>query len=225
MNNSNSLVVIKGNKNGIVVILDDKIPFEELKQVLIEKFENASNFFKEAKMAVSFEGRELSLEEEKEIIRIIETHSKLQIVCVVDNNKMHEEVFQKSIDEKLNEISSHTGQFYKGTLRSGQVFECDTSVIILGDVNPGAKVVSKGNVIVLGTLKGNIFAGATGNESCFVVALDMCPMQIRIGDVIARCSDSASKEKGIQIPKIAYIENGNICIETLDKSVLSGVKL
>ena len=49
--------------------------------------------------------------------------------------------------------------FYKGTLRSGQVFESDGSVVVLGDVNPGGKVVAKGSVIVLGSLKGNIFAG------------------------------------------------------------------
>ncbi|MEI3190241.1 MAG: septum site-determining protein MinC [Lachnospiraceae bacterium] len=36
--------------------------------------------------------------------------------------------------------------------------------MILGDVNPGATVVSKGNVVVLGALKGTIHAGAAGNE-------------------------------------------------------------
>ena len=36
-------------------------------------------------------------------------------------------------------------------------------------------------VIVLGSLKGNIFAGVDGNENAFVVALEMSPMQIKIG--------------------------------------------
>lgn len=62
--------------------------------------------------------------------------------------------------------------FIKGTLRSGQVLESETSIIILGDVNPGATVVSKGNVVVLGALKGTIHAGATGNEASFVAALN-----------------------------------------------------
>ena len=35
-------------------------------------------------------------------------------------------------------------------------------------------------VIVLGSLKGNIFAGVDGNENAFVVALEMSPMQIKI---------------------------------------------
>ena len=58
--------------------------------------------------------------------------------------------------------------------------------MVLGDVNPGGKVVAKGSVIVLGSLKGNIFAGVDGNENAFVVALEMNPMQIKIADVIAR---------------------------------------
>ena len=54
MNNS---VIIKGNKYGIVVVLDKDISFEQLKDDLIEKFKNASKFFDKASMAISFEGR------------------------------------------------------------------------------------------------------------------------------------------------------------------------
>ncbi len=89
--------------------------------------------------------------------------------------------------------------FYKGTLRSGQVFEADGSVVVLGDVNPGGKVVAKGSVIVLGSLKGNIFAGVDGNENAFVVALEMSPMQIKIGDIIARSSDSGNKVQRAEV--------------------------
>ena len=32
---------------------------------------------------------------------------------------------------------SSDGQFYKGTLRSGQSIEVDNSIVIVGDVNPG----------------------------------------------------------------------------------------
>ena len=93
------------------------------------------------------------------------------------------------------------GKFYKGTLRSGQVLESETSIIILGDVNPGATVVSKGNVVVLGTLKGSIYVGAGGNENTFVAALSMDPMQIRIADYIARNSDSPEKKDKKKILK------------------------
>lgn len=223
MNNS---VVIKGNKHGIVVVMDEKISFDELKAALVEKFKSASKFFDKASMAVSFEGRTLTPSEEKEILNIIAENSDLNIVCVIDNDKMREDYFKKAVEEKLEELSAHTGQFYKGTLRSGQVLESESSIIILGDVNPGARVISKGNVVVLGSLKGMVFAGANGNQSAFVVALEMAPMQIRIGDVIARSSDGTSLKASKNIdPKIAFVEDGNIYIEKLDKNVLSDIRL
>ncbi|HEX3021109.1 MAG TPA: septum site-determining protein MinC, partial [Lachnospiraceae bacterium] len=135
-----------------------------------------------------------------------------------------EKIFKQCLNDKLMELSNNTGQFYKGNLRSGQVLEFETSIIIIGDVNPGAKVVSKGNVIILGSLKGNVFAGASGNENCFVVALSMEPVQIRIGDIIARSPDDKSKEVQKEA-KIAYVENGNIYIEPISKDVINDIHL
>lgn len=224
MNNS---VVIKGNKDGMIVHLDENIEFEELKELICEKFRSASKFFDKANIAISFEGRELTAEEEHEILDIISDESELNVVCVIDNDSMRQEFFRKIVDSKLEEKNTHTGQFYKGTLRSGQVLESESSIVILGDVNPGGKIIAKGNVIVLGSLKGNVFAGASGNQNAFVVAIEMDPMQIRIGDVIARCSDGTlTKGKSkVMESKIAYVEDGNIYIEKLEKQVLSDIRL
>ena len=223
MNNS---VIIKGNKYGIVVVLDDKIPFAQLREDIANKFKSATKFFDKANMAVSFEGRKLSSEEERDVLDIIAANSELNIVCVIDNNEIREQYFKKAVEERLEEISSQTGQFYKGTLRSGQMLESESSIIILGDINPGAKVIAKGNVIILGSLKGNIYAGANGNEDAFVVALEMAPIQIRIGDTIARSDDNNGKPKkmgdGIVI---AFVEDGNIYIEKLDKTILDDIRI
>ena len=132
--------------------------------------------------------------------------------------------FQKTIERKLEQDYSNTGQFYKGNLRSGQVLDVETSIIIIGDIKPGAKVISKGNVIILGSLKGNVYAGAAGNTNAFVVALDMRPVQIRIADTIARAPDNPEKTPGNQT-KIAFLDNGNIYIEPLDKDVMSDIRL
>lgn len=220
MNNS---VVIKSNKYGIVVLLDNNLPYNELLKDIAEKFRESSNFFKNAKMAISFEGRKLTDEQQRQILDIITENSTLKIICIIDQDEIKEQYFKKTLDEKLNEISSHDGQFYKGTLRSGQVLESETSIIVLGDVNPGAKVISKGNVIVLGSLKGTVYAGGAGNSSSFVVALAMNPMQIRIGDIIARSSDSPQKDSK-QEAKIAFVEDENIYVEPLTKDVLNDIR-
>lgn len=220
----NNPVIIKGNKYGIVVVLDAFMKFDELKEKIAEKFRDSSKFFSKAQMAISFEGRNLTNEEQREILDIIAEETELHVVCIVENDTQKEEVFKKALDEKLMELSNTTGQFYKGNLRSGQVLESETSIIVIGDVNPGARIVSKGNIIVLGSLKGTVFAGATGNSNSFVVALDMNPVQIRIADTIARSPDKPIKEVKKEA-KIAFLEDGNIYIETLNKEVLNDINL
>lgn len=229
---ANQPVIIKSNKYGLIVILDSKLSFEDLKKEVTDKFQSSAKFFGEAQMAVCFQGRELTLEEEMELADTISKSCQIQVVSIVDEDKELEEKMQRAVERKEEEpgdlMNLQDGRFYKGTLRSGQVLESETSVIILGDVNPGARVISKGNVIVLGCLKGNVFVGAAGNEDAFVAALTMDPMQIRIGDVIARCSDNVSvkkKKKAADTPKIAYVEDGNIYIEPITKEVLNEIDL
>jgi len=219
-----SAVTIKGNKYGIRLLLSPSVSYESIKQEMATKFKEMENFFGTGKMAISFEGRMLSDREQEELIGIIHENCNISIVCIMDDDPVQEERFQNGVMQAMMEFDTSTGQFYKGNLRSGQVLEMEKSVIILGDVNPGATVVSRGNIIVLGALKGTAYAGVGGNTNCFVAALSMHPMQIRIADSIARSSDKPSK-KELQNPKIAYLENGNIYIEPLDKRALNDIKL
>ncbi len=221
---ANNSVVIKSNKYGIVVLMDKETPFNEILDEMANKFKDSAKFFKDAKMVLSIEGRELSQEEEYEVIQTITDNSNIQIVCVMDNDLKREADFKRLLDAKIAELDNRDGQFYKGTLRSGQVLESETSLVILGDVNPGAKVISKGNIIILGALKGNVYAGATGNDSAFVAALEMNPVQIRIGDVIARSSDETKKRVDSE-PKISFVEDGNIYIEPITKDVLNDINI
>lgn len=219
-------VMIKGNAYGLVVMLDKEAPFQDILKEVAVKFRDSAKFFKNAKMAVSFEGRKLSPEEQQQLIETITDNSTITVVCVLDKDEENERRFKKKLEEAVTGSATGSGQFYKGTLRSGQVFESESSVIILGDVNPGARVVAKGNVVVLGALRGTAFAGLSGNEQAFVVALEMAPTQIRIADTIARSADRPpAKADSADQPKIAYIENGNIYIEPLCKEVINDIHL
>lgn len=248
----NNPVLIKGNKYGISLALNSEIEFSDLLTVIGEKFKESAKFFDtKQQVAISFEGRQLSTEEIQQILVIIRENCSLDISYVIDNSDQTLEVFQTAITMKQQEQNvqpmpvekvvavetspSHSnfddGRFYKGTLRSGQTIHSNSSIIVIGDVNPGASVIATGNIIVLGCLKGTACAGCDGNEKAFVVALDMLPMQIRIGNVLARASDSSRPKKGLfkkniepePEAKIAYVVNENICIETISKTVLSEV--
>ena len=217
-------VVIKGNKNGIVVVLDPKPSFDEIKKKVGTKFADSAKFLGSCKTAVAFEGRDLSDEEQLELIDIITTNTELDIVCLLDTNVNHETAFAEAVNDCLMEKDVSTARFYKGNIRSGQNMECENSIIVIGDVNPGAGVISNGNIIILGSLKGTAFAGASGNANAFVFALDMNPMQIRIADIIARAPDSPDRSQDKE-PRIAFLEDENIYIEKITKSVLNDIKL
>lgn len=218
-------IVIKSNAHGLVIRLDKKMAFEKLEKAVREKFAESADFFKKGKMAVAFEGRKLSADEEFFLVKAISEAGKLTVTCVIENDREAERAFKEKVDEKMARLEQEDdGQFYKGTLRNGQVLEAETSLIILGDVNPGATVYSAGNVIVLGTLAGSVYAGGKGTEAAFVVALDMNPMQIRIGDVIARGADRRSRREKPE-PKIAFVEDGNIYIEKISRDVLNDLPL
>ena len=221
-------VVIKSNKYGITLFLDGKIPFQELLKDISEKFKTSSGFFQDAQMALAFEGRDLSQEEQLEVIRVVQENSSLEILCILEQDALKESFMKQAVEERQQERSTNNGRFYKGTLRSGQVLESETSIIILGDVNPGATVVSKGNVIVLGSLKGMVHAGAAGNDNTFVAALNMMPTQVRIADAIARSADGpiyTKAKEDAKGPMIAYAEEGNIYMEPITKEVINDIRI
>ncbi len=101
------------------------------------------------------------------------------------------------------------------TLRSGQVIQHPGHVVIIGDVNPGAEIIAGGDVIVWGKLRGIVHAGATGDDGAVVCALSLMPLQLRIGNHIARAPEG--REGLSQWPEMASVQNGEIVAESWEK--------
>ena len=251
-------VMIKGNKYGFTLYLDPETGFPELLSQVGERFAQSGKFFTgESQIAIRFEGKALSFEEQNEVIDKIEENSDVRISYVIDGDEHNEAYFKAAVeqygqklrdafakekeeykDELIKTVPgyyeqgnlSSDGQFYKGTLRSGQSIDVENSIVIVGDVNPGADVVAGGNVVVLGCLKGSVAAGYPDNRSAFVLSLDMQPMQVRIGDLIARSPDDKGKSKKRKKEKepetkIAYVENENIYIEPISRSLMNDINM
>jgi septum site-determining protein MinC len=75
---------------------------------------------------------------------------------------------------------------HRGTLRSGDHLQVPGSVLVLGDVNPGARVSAGGDVRVWGRLRGVAHAGKGGNQGAKIVAMQLRPLQLRIAEAVAR---------------------------------------
>ena len=77
-------VIIKSFPNGLSLYLDETLPFEMLLEEIAVKFKESAQFFKDAHMGISFEGKKLTEEEERIILDVISANSSLNIICVIE---------------------------------------------------------------------------------------------------------------------------------------------
>lgn len=218
-------VIIKSFPNGIVLHLEPDIPFDVLLSDVSEKFRQSRGFFKDAKMALSVKGRKLSEAEEKQILNAIAENSGLQILCLVGEDDETNQNFIKALEQvdfSGKNANGNEGQFYRGTLKNGQVLETESSIVILGDVYPGSAIISARDIIVLGGLFGEAYAGGNGNPGHYVVALEMSPEKLKIGDFKYTAKEKAKWSiKPKMQPKIAYVKEQQVVMESLTKELLS----
>ncbi len=92
--------------------------------------------------------------------------------------------------------------YHRGTLRGGQALHNLGNLVVIGDVNPGAELVASGDIVVFGALRGVAHAGAQGDRSARVIALELAPTQLRIATLIAT-SDAGPKPRGPEHASIA----------------------
>ena len=214
-------IVIKSSKAGMTVILNPDLPFPDLLASIAKKFGDSARFWGNAQMTLTLEVRPLSAEEEFQIVNTITENSQLQILCLLDTDAERIERCEKALNEKLMELSALTGQFYRGTLKRGDTLESEASIVVIGDVDHGARVTAKGNVIILGELKGTVTAGAAGNDQAVILAFSMSPLQLRIGNHTSRFNEKNHKlGKGTMI---ASVENGELKVLPLKKPFFSGL--
>lgn len=107
------------------------------------------------------------------------------------------------------ELEGDEAVLLERTMRSGNSVQHPGHVIVLGDVNPGAEIIAGGHVIVWGHLRGVVHAGAAGDESAVVCALDLSPTQLRIAGHIALSPERRSPPQ----PEVAKVREGQIVAE------------
>ncbi len=219
-------VIIKSFPNGIVLHLDPDIAFDTLISDVADKFCESSGFFKDAKMALSIKGRDLTDKQEQQILEAISANSQLRIICLVGEDEATNQNFVRALQQ--TDFSSEAGvssegQFYRGTLKNGQILETESSIVILGDVYPGSAIISAKDIIVLGGLFGEAYAGGNGSKEHYVAALEMSPQKLKIGDFKYNTKEKSSKWsiKPKVLPKIAYVKDDKVIMDSLTKELLS----
>ena len=217
-------VIIKSYKNGLAVYLDEEMEFQMLYEQVSEKFRDSARFFGDMRVAVSFEGRTLSSREENLLVDAISRNSSLNVVCVVGKDEKKDQMFQNTLEafEKYFPKAENAGQFYRGSLKNGQILETEGSIVVIGDVEEGCSVISAKDIIVLGRLSGNAYAGGDGKGEHFVAALEMTPQKLKIGDFKYKTKEKTkwSLKSKKEEPKIAFVKDEKVQMQAITNELL-----
>ena len=210
---ADEIVTIKGTPQHLIINISANYDFDEISRFLNEHMRNSNDFFVGAKFKIQSQPNALTPTQLKELEKICQGYGL--IICreqeknkkttVKKNNFFEIEGFSES---ELN-TESH---FLVRSIRSGDKLNIEGNAILFGDVNPGAYLAASGNIIVLGSVKGIVYAGVDGKESSYIIAFSLEPQQIRIGTKIACKTENEKSKDGFQ-PEIARIENNNIVIK------------
>lgn len=140
----------------------------------------------------------------------------------VEEPETHIEEEEEDDEETLalkEQIEKLPTLYIKRTIRSGQSITSDGNLTIIGDVNPGAEIIAKGDITVWGILGGIAHAGSEGNSQARIRALKMNPIQIRIAEIFARRPDGVNipfvQKTNEFIPEEAKAHKNNIVINKL----------
>lgn len=222
---------LKSYRNGLALHIRPEAEMDTLLSEIKEKFESSRQFFGSTQVGLALSGKELTQDEEDAILDVIEENSDLQIVCLIGEDEKIQYLLDEAFEESrpTEEGRGEDGQFYRGTLKKGQSLETEHSVIILGDVNPGARVFSSKDVIVLGTLFGEVHAGigSEEEEGHFVCALEFSPEKLKIGSHKYR----KKPEKRLwpdsykKLPKMATLQGGEIIVKPVTKELLGQITI
>ena len=135
------------------------------------------------------------------------------VLYIEDEEDDEETRLMKKEAEKLPTL------YIKKTIRSGQSITSDGNLVIVGDVNPGAEIIAKGDITVWGILGGIAHAGSEGNTQARIRALKMNAIQLRIADIFARRPDGVNtpfvQKTNEFVPEEAKTFKKNIIISKL----------
>ncbi|SDC40570.1 MULTISPECIES: septum site-determining protein MinC [unclassified Candidatus Frackibacter] len=203
-------ILFKWEAGHLIITLDEDLRFDYLVEDLKEKVTKAKNFFINAKIKIEVGRRELSFEEKEVLIDTFASLPGLSVIEIIRDD------MQSNLQDKAQNIEHEpetSTLFLHRTLRSGQSVEYDGNIVIIGDVNPGAEVVAKGDIVVMGVFRGVAHAGVDGSNEATIVAFRLQPTQLRIGNKICRAPDGEVKHPNN--PEIASVKDDTILIEDL----------
>jgi len=218
-------ITIKGIREGLLVTVGDAETWPTTAQGLLTRIDETADFFKGAKLALAIGTRAISaadlgrlrdyLSERNVSLWAVLSDSAMTVsaaqalglnVALPTSAPAKREQQEREVD---SEEARQEAVYLRRTLRSGRSVRHTGHVIVVGDVNAGAEIVADGDVVVWGHLRGTVHAGASGDVTAVICALELSPTQLRIADLIA----TSPAHRGEARPELARIKDRRIVAE------------
>lgn len=223
---------IKGIRDGLLVRASGD-SYADLRQQLTAELAQKQTFLQGSRVALQVDGQYLGAEQLAELQTLFAQH-ELELWAVLAGDETTRAAARRlglatRLSGSQTDLDGNTlagsqpgeappaatvettavpgGLLRKETLRSGQSVFHEGHVVIIGDVNPGAEIIAGGDVIVWGRLRGLVHAGALGDETAVICALDLNPTQLRIAGHIAIPPDERRRQPS---PEKASVRGGQI---------------
>lgn len=232
-----SQIGIKGIREGLLISVPDRGSLADLVALLTVELAQKQAFLQGSQVALQVGYRKLNKEHVRQLQAVFEQNQLELWAILAEDPSAREAARELSLATRLSgsqtdlngnfltqavppetavttNIPPQGGLILKETLRSGRSIYHEGHVVVIGDVNPGAEIVASGDVIVWGRLRGLVHAGALGDETAVICALELNPTQLRIADQIAI---SPEEKRGRAIPEQVAIRNGQIVAEMWQK--------
>lgn len=221
------LVRLKGDRQGLRLFLSEQAPFDTLLAALAQQLQRGEGFFRGTDLMVDVGERSLTPEQVETMGKLLEEWGVELRAIGTTNRQTRGAIRDAGLRSTHSATAAPAAQepgpwapqtsgdalFVSRTIRSGQSVRHHSGVIVIGDVNPAAEVIAGGDVVVWGRLRGVVHAGAIGDESAIVCALDLAPTQLRIANLAARSPEESGPSAG---PEVAHIEEGRIVVKPWD---------
>jgi septum site-determining protein MinC len=234
-------VKIRGRPGGVAIEIAEG-EWAELLAVLQERLDMAEGFFRGGRVVLDLGERPVDGAELQQVAEILAGFGMEMAVVRAEAESTLEAAVALGIttssgegDDPLRGITVSSGEaqaeeesaqgpvyyVHQGNLRSGQVLQRAESVIVIGDVNPGAQVISNGDVLIWGRLRGSVHAGAEGDSEAMVTAMEFAPTQLRIAGLTSVPPEEQTqsrnflfwKKNDVRSAEFAYVSDGRIYVE------------
>jgi septum site-determining protein MinC len=213
-------VIIKGVREGLLLILDDDVPFSQILTELVTRINAQPGFFKGSGVTLNTGRRVLDGPDFDVLYRML-SRNGMRVLALVSLSAQSRMVAENSgvasrppsfaagdagvslglkgrgsglvwTEQDQEEMADTApGLFLRCSLMPGQSVRYGGDVCVLGDVEAGAEIVAEGDVVVWGKLKGLVHAGIAGDDEAVVCALHLDPTQLAIAGVITRFPSSS----------------------------------